>query len=325
MNALFRRFRKDEDHSESEQESPAEQVSSPPITPIKESCHQDSERVKEAPRSSESSDQTTKPNQAFKPVTVQTTESKQVFKPTAVGMDNEAQFHRPTRPTQHKHAKPPVDTTAEPQSPQRKPIRQPFKPVKKQEKYEEKPREEPQVKPRVKFEEKPREEPQVKPRVVSRLKGRENQFQEKVQNQQPNERVVVQIPTSKDNQAKPSPVQRKNTPRDHTNNQVPTQQTQHSREHQQPTHQKGSQQNQPSREYQRQTPQKKQQHTEKLPSKPSSFVYAVALYAFKYSDPRVLSCEKGELLGVDLSRSPKDWYWCINCRNEVKVVYSFYS
>ena len=48
--------------------------------------------------------------------------------------------------------------------------------------------------------------------------------------------------------------------------------------------------------------------------------YAVLLYPFTYSDSRTLPCQKGEIVVVNLTASPPDWYIATNARGEVSHI-----
>ena len=47
--------------------------------------------------------------------------------------------------------------------------------------------------------------------------------------------------------------------------------------------------------------------------------YAVLLYPFSYTDSRTLPCQKGEIVVVNLTASPPDWYVATNARGEVSL------
>ena len=51
--------------------------------------------------------------------------------------------------------------------------------------------------------------------------------------------------------------------------------------------------------------------------------YAVLLYPFSYTDSRTLPCQKGEIVVVNLTASPPDWYVATNARGEVSLYYCY--
>ena len=261
---------------------------------------------------------------------------KEEFKPSAIGMENNGEFRRPTRPTRPSHMKSTQPFDKKQPKPtqeqaavhnQSKPTHsiqeRPSSPVKPTQSIQERPT---SLQQRYKQPASPITRDLSSAELQKEEKKKENGFNVNAlkpiktvygsDNKQQNDIYIPKgIPLDRDIQSnqrevKPNP---QSNQRDIKPNQQPMQRD--IKPNQQPIQREIKPNQQPM-----QREVKPNQQPIQREIKPNQqTAYAVLLYPFSYTDSRTLPCQKGEIVVVNLTASPPDWYVATNARGEVSL------